>query len=223
MTSTAATKGDLRQTLLSESQECTLARSQYSLASTAFESAIQDQRLPTQNFGKEFGGVRSSLARSRGLRRGRRVRRSIGRIIGRLVSREFGFDVHIRIGVMVVTARVATSPAPASVPSVMTRSGLIANAFANAFGFFDEIIEEPADVVRHVIDDGEDLFEHISNQIRSGHSKIFGEVPNFLGELFRDPRVENAFFASMVTATLAAGRPTRIGCVCFHGSHCDTL
>jgi len=124
-----------------------------------------------------------------------------------------------------LTARTVSTPAPASMTATLAlaRSGLIANAFANAFGLLDQIIEEIADVVRHTVDHGKDLFENISNEVRSWDPEILGEISNVLGKLFGDAGMEDALLARTMTVATASGGMTGVRCLCLHESHCDSL
>jgi len=195
---------DLGQALLSEAEEGALPGGQIPLTAAACEIAVQDQGLPSQDLGKELGGVRSVPLRVRFFRGCRGVGGGDARIFGRLVSREFGFDVRVGFRGALRAAGVSATAPRTSNRSARTRCGLIANAFANTLRFFEKIVEEPANVVRHVLDHDEDLFEDVSNEIRGRHPKIVGKVPNLLGELFRDARMEDAFFPPMLrTATRA--------------------
>jgi hypothetical protein len=82
--------------------------------------------------------------------------------------------------------------------SAMRGVHLIANAFADALRLCEQVIEEIADIVRDAIDHREDLFEHIPDEIRGGHPKIFGESADVLRQLLRDPGVKDSLLATRV-------------------------
>ncbi len=129
---------------------------------------------------------------------------------------EFAFDIRI---VLDVGTAVAPTGAATATP---TRSGLSANAFANSLGFVDQVIEEIAHVDRYPVDHREDLFEHVSDEIRGGDAKILGEFPDILGKLLRDPSMQDPLFARLVRVATASVGMTRIEALFFHESHCDT-
>jgi hypothetical protein len=132
-------------------------------------------------------------------------------LFGCLVSLEFGFDVGISIDVvagMTFAAGPASSPTHASMAPSHARRGLFTNAFAHPFGLLDQIVEEVADLIRHAVDHGEDLFEDVSDEIRGRDAEIGGKVPNVLGKLFGDPGMEDPFFTRMMTVMPASGGMT---------------
>ena len=83
-------------------------------------------------------------------------------------------------------AGATSSATGASMTPGSARGGLIANAFANTLRLLDQVVEEITDVVRHAVNDGKDLFEDVSDEIRRRYTKIGREVSNVLGKLFRN-------------------------------------
>jgi hypothetical protein len=95
---------------------------------------------------------------------------------------------------------------------------MFANSFAYPIRFLDDVSEEVSDVVRDVLDNGEDLFQNISHEVRNWESKVVCQLTNVLRKLLGDPSVEDAFFAATMVAgravlassTSAAGRATSL-------------
>ena len=81
---------------------------------------------------------------------------------------------------------------------------LIAYAFAYSVGLFENIVEQVTHVVGDAVDDGKDLLQDISNQVGGGYTKVFGEFSNVVGELLRDPRMEDSLFAASVSVSSVA-------------------
>jgi len=79
---------------------------------------------------------------------------------------------------------------------------MFANSFAYPIRFLDDVSEEVSDVVRDVLDNGEDLFQNISHEVRDWEPKVVCQLTNVLRKLLGDPSVEDTFFA----ATIVAGR-----------------
>ncbi|MEO1915783.1 MAG: hypothetical protein ABGW98_18235, partial [Myxococcales bacterium] len=85
---------------------------------------------------------------------------------------------------------------------------MFANAFAYPIRFLDDVFEEVSDVVRDVLDNGEDLFQNISHEVRNWESKVVCQLTNVLRKLLGDPSVEDAFFAApMVAGRAVLARP----------------
>lgn len=138
VTGAAPAKSGLGQALLSESEKCALARLEIATTTTAFEIAIQDQRLPTENVGKELGrpglvGAGRSLIRAIGNRVAGALHMRAGRLarpVGRFVLLEFGFQI-LSIQRASTTAPSTRSPHRPATPGLR----LAADAISNPLGF----------------------------------------------------------------------------------------
>jgi hypothetical protein len=105
----------------------------------------------------------------------------------------------------------------------LARGGLIANAFANPLRLLDQVIEEITDVVRHAVDHGKDLFEDVSDEIRSRYTEVGGKISNVLGKLFRNAGMQNPLLPRTMTTAATSLGIIGIRFVCIHESHCDSL
>jgi hypothetical protein len=200
---TTTAQSGLGQTLLAQTQKRTLTRGQISFASTTLEIAIEDQRLPAEDVGKEFGRSGSSFCRARLAGRSGLILRSATRSFGRFVSPEFRLDVDIPVYVT-PTSRPPSSPAHASMAPSNARRGLFTNALANPFGLLDQVVEEVTDIIRHTVDHREDLFENVPDEIRGRDSKIGCKISDVLGKLFGDPGMENPLLSRTMTVAAAS-------------------
>lgn len=211
----APTQRDLGQAARAQSEEGALSGAEIARATAAFEVTIQDQRLPAQDLGKEFGrgrwlgclrfgpvrgagfGSRLSACIVMGISRG--VAIAIGSSLrprSRCAARVLGSILPFRILVASQFLFDVSIGRGTAAATAMSRTRLIANAIAYSFGLLDDVIEEVADIVGHPVDHREHLFEDVSHEIRSRNAEILGESPNVIGELLRDPCMKNPLLAS---------------------------
>ena len=202
----ATAERDPGEAVLGEAQEGALSGGEWTRASTACEITIQHQGLPAEDLGKELGRGRMDLRR--------------------LVPAKLVLDLRIRDRSAASKGRGA-----AGVRAAPTPARLIANAVAYTLGLVDQIVEELAHVAGYPVDHGEDLLEHVSDEVRGRNAKVLGEPANIFGELLGDARVKDALLAGPLPMRVATGAAGARRCITgrgivgvrrSHESQCDS-
>jgi hypothetical protein len=110
----------------------------------------------------------------------------------------------------VVPVLVATFTGPVRIASAVTSMAAIGpatDAIPGPFRLVEYLLEQATHVLGDALHHGEDLLEHVSHQIRGGDLQIVCELPDVVGQLLGDSRVENALLALSRAVSAAAVSP----------------